>query len=101
MFNESTDIIHTISFDLWYTDRKAVRSGSECQVDIGDIGSAQNNNSPKNLKTAHQCLARIDVPNKNIIITIFDNLNVRKYFVEIDGYRSLMLLLQAMPKVNI
>ena len=61
-----------------------VIGGLEFQV---DIGSAQNINSPKYLIAAHQFLARINILNKANNIAIFDNLNVRKYFVEIDGYR--------------
>ena len=61
-----------------------VIDGLEFQV---DIGSAQNNNSPKNLLAAHQSLARIGVPNKQSNIAIFDNIEVIKYFREKDGYK--------------
>ena len=37
-------IAFTLSFDSWVTDRKIVNNGNEFQI---DIGSAQNNNSPK------------------------------------------------------
>ena len=52
-----------------------------------DIGSAQQVNSPKYLISAHQTPLRIDTPNKNIDIAFFDNLDLRKNFVEIDGQR--------------
>ena len=47
------------------------------------IGSAQNTNSPKYLVAAHQTLGRTNVPNETNNTAIFDNLVVRKYFVEI------------------
>ena len=84
MFNESIKNIYTFSVDSWYTDKKVVNDGLEFHV---DIGPAQNNSSLKYLIAAHQSLARINVPNKTNNIAIFDNLDVRKYFVAIDGYR--------------
>ena len=44
-------------------------------------------NSPKYLIRAHQRKDRIITPNKNNNIAIFDNLDIRKLFVEIDGIR--------------
>ena len=84
MFNESLKNSFTLSFDSWYTDRKVVNDGLEFQI---DIGSAQNVNSPKYLIAAHQIANRVGVPNKANNIAFFDNLDVRKYFVEIDGQR--------------
>ena len=52
-----------------------------------NIGSSQQVNSPKYLICAHQTQNRINVPNKNNNIAIFDNLDLRKYYVEIDGQR--------------
>ena len=52
-----------------------------------DVGSAQSVNSPRYLICAHQQSNRSDPPNKRNIISIFDNLGIRKYFVEIDGIR--------------
>ena len=75
---------YTFSVDSWYTDRKVVNDGLEFHVDMGPV---QNTSSLKYLIAAHQSLARINVPNKTNNIAIFDNLDVRKYFVEIDGYR--------------
>ena len=36
---------------------------------------------------AHQTAARMEVPNKEKNITLLDNLDVRKYFVQIDEVR--------------
>ena len=52
-----------------------------------DIGSAQSVNSPKYSICAHQEANRSDPPNKRNNISIFDNINVRENFVEIDGVR--------------
>ena len=51
-----------------------------------DIGSAQKINSPRYLLSAHSTQHRINAPNKTSI-AIFDNLDLRKYYVEIDGQR--------------
>ena len=83
MFNESIMNNYTITFDSWYTERKISNDGRELQV---DIGSAQHVNSPKYLISAFQTAART-TPNKNSNPAIFDNNNVTKYFVEIDGVR--------------
>ena len=83
MFNEAIMNNYTIAFDSWYTERKISNDGRELQV---DIGSAQNINSPKYLIAAFQTNART-APNKNANSAIFDNNNVIKYFVEIDGIR--------------
>ena len=52
-----------------------------------DIGTAQNIISPKILRVTHQTEARIRAPNKANKIANFDNLNVRKYHVDTDGFR--------------
>ena len=52
-----------------------------------DIGSAKHVNSPKHLIGAFQTADRIATPKKNNNIPIFDCVNVRKYFSEIDGNR--------------
>ena len=52
-----------------------------------DIGTAQNIISPKSLRVTHQTEARIGAPNKANNIANFDNLNVRKYHVDIDRIR--------------
>ena len=43
--------------------------------------------SPKYMSSAHQTKDGILTPNKNNNIAIFDNLGLRKYYVEIDGQR--------------
>ena len=58
--------------------------GNELQV---DLGSAQHVNSPKHLISAFQTADRIAASIKNKNRAIFDIVNVRKYFCEIDGYR--------------
>ena len=83
MFNEAIMNNYTITFDSWYTERKISNDGRELQV---DIGSAQHINSPKYLISAFQTMART-TPNKASNPAIFDNNNVTKYFVEIDGVR--------------
>ena len=52
-----------------------------------EIGSSQQVNSLKYLTSDHQTRARADTANKNNNIAVFDNLNLRKYYVEIDGVR--------------
>ena len=84
MFNDSIKNSFTLSFDSWTSIRKTVDTQLENQV---DIGSAQNNHSPKNLKRAHQTGARIGVPDKAKNIAIYDSLDGRKYHVDIDGGR--------------
>ena len=52
-----------------------------------DIGTSQHVNSPKYLIGAHQIRTTADTANKNNNIAIFDNLNLHKYYVEIDSVR--------------
>ena len=52
-----------------------------------DIGSTQLVNSPKYLFCAHQTKDRTNAPNEKINIAIFDNLDLRKYHVEIHSLR--------------
>ena len=84
MFNESIQNIYTIFNDCWFTERRISTDGDEVQV---DFGTAQHVNSPKYLIASFQTEARIGVPNKATNIAIFDNVNVRKYFCEINSYR--------------
>ena len=84
MFNESIQNNYTISYDGWYTEPKLANDEKEIQV---DIGSAQHVMSPNYLIASFQTANRIDVPNKNRNVAIFNNFNVRKYFCEKDGYR--------------
>ena len=94
MFNEATQNNYKLSYDDFYTDRPLI-SGRIVQV---DIGSAQQDNSPDYLLCAHQTRDRIDTPDKNINIALFDKLDLREYCVEIKGQRyprdSLLRLLR-------
>ena len=83
LFNESIKNNFTLTFDSWYTERKIFTDGGEFQV---DIASSQNTISPKYLIAAHQTEARIGTASKRNNIGIFDHVDVKKYFVEIDGY---------------
>ena len=83
MFNEATQNNYKISYDEWFTERRII-SDTITQI---DIGSSQNVQSPKYLIGAHQTRARADTVNKNNNIAIFDHLNLKKYYVEIDGIR--------------
>ena len=84
MFNESIMNNYTITFDLWYTERKISTDGRKLQV---DFGSAQHVNSPKYLIAAFQTHNRIGTPKRANNIAAFDNIHVIKNFVEIDGAR--------------
>ena len=83
LFNEATQNNYKIYYDEYFTERRVI---SDILVQH-DTGSAQKVNSPKYLIRAHQRKDRIITPNKNNNIAIFDNLDIRKYFVEIDGIR--------------
>ena len=83
MFNEVTQNNYKISYDDWFTERRII-SDTITQL---DIGSSQNVQSPKYLIGAHQTKDRIDgaISTKNV--AIFDNLDLRKYYIERDGQR--------------
>ena len=83
MFNEATQNFYEIFYDEYYTERRVILN----LLVEHDIGSAQQVNSPKSLIRAHQKKDRIDTPKKNNNIAIFDNLDLRKHYVEIDGQR--------------
>ena len=83
IFKEATQNNYKISFDEWYTER---RLKSDLLVQQ-KMGSAQQVNSLKSLISIDQTRLRINTLNKNINIAIFDNLDLRKYYVEIDGQR--------------
>ena len=74
----------TLSFDSWRTDRKTLATQLEYQV---DISSAKKLKSPNYLIVAQQSAARVGVPKKANKIAVFDNVNVRKDYVHIDGVR--------------
>ena len=83
MFNEATQNNYKISYDEWFTERRII-SDTITQL---DIGSSQNVQSPKYLIGAHQTKDRIDAPLSTKNVAIFDNLDLRKYYFEIDGQR--------------
>ena len=83
MFNEATQNNYKISYDEWFTERRII-SDTITQL---DIGSSQNVQSPKYLIGAHQTKDRIDAPISTKNVAIFDNLDLRKYYIEIDGQR--------------
>ena len=86
MFNEAIRENFTLSFDAWVTDRKPVNTGNEYQL---DIGSASNINIPLYLIVAHQKTQRDNParPFNQFNNAIFDHVDVKRYFVEIDGVR--------------
>ena len=83
MLNEATQNNYKISYDEWFTERRII-SDTITQL---DIGSSQNVQSPKYLIGAHQTKDRIDgaISTKNV--AIFANLDLRKYYIKIDGQR--------------
>ena len=83
-FNDSIKNSLTLSFHSWFTDRKLIETGLEYQL---VIAASQDVKPPKKLLAAHQTAARMEVPNKANNIARFDNLDVRKTFVKIDGVR--------------
>ena len=52
-----------------------------------DNGSPENVQTPKYLIGAHETRIRADTANKNNNNAIFENLNLKKFYVEIDGLR--------------
>ena len=83
MFNEATQNNYKITYDEWFTEGRII-SDTITQL---DIGSSQNVQSPKNLIGAHQTKDRIDgaISTKNV--SIFNFLDFRNYYIEIDGRR--------------
>ena len=89
IFNEAISQTFTLSYESWTTDRKPVDTAREFQV---DISSASNINSPLYLIAAHQKTQRPDPANPAVNLSnnrfnnaIFDHVDVRKYYSEIDG----------------
>ena len=83
MFNEATQNNYKISYDEWFTERRRI---SDIITHL-EIGSSQNVQSPKYLIGAQQTRDRIDMPISTKNVAIFDNLDLRKYYFEIDGQR--------------
>ena len=89
IFNETFSKTSTLSYESWTTDRKPVDTAREIQV---DISSASNINSPLYLIAAHQKTQRLDaagnvLPNNRFNNAIFDHVEVRKNYSELDGIR--------------
>ena len=89
IFNEAVSQTFTLSYESWTTDRKPLDAAREFQI---DISSASNINSPLYLIAAHQKTQRLDaagnvLPNNRFNFAIFDPVDVRKYYSEIDGVR--------------
>ena len=83
MFTEATQKNYMISYDDFYPERRVIKDS----LVQHEIGSSQQNNSPKYLICTHQTKERISSPNKNKNNAIFDHLNLLKYYVEIDSIR--------------
>ena len=85
-FNEAITQSFTKSFDSWVTDRKPVNTGNENQL---DFGSESNINIPLYLIAAHQKTQRDNPsrPPNQFNNAVFDKVDVKRYFVEIDGVR--------------
>ena len=81
MFNEVTQNNYKISYEEWFTERR-ILSDMITQL---DIGSSQNVHSLKYLIGAHQTTDRINAPISRKNVSIFDNLDLRKYYIELDG----------------
>ena len=83
MLNEAPQNKYKISYDEWSTERRII-SDTITQL---DIGSSQNVQSPKYLIGAPQTRNRIDGAKSTKNVAIFDNLDLRKYYIKIDGQR--------------
>ena len=83
MFNEATQNNYKIFFDEWYTERRVISD----EIVQQDRGSAQQVIGPKYLICSHETKDRTNAPDKKNNIAIFDNLDLRKYHVEMDSLR--------------
>ena len=83
LFNESTQIIYTISYDEDYTKIRLLSD----MIGQVDMGSAQQVKSPEYLIRANQIQHSINAPNKYNNFAIFGNLDLREYYVEKEGLR--------------
>ena len=88
-FNQAISETFTLSFESWTTDRKPIDTARKFQI---DISSASNINTPLYLIAAHQKTQRPDpanpadnLSNNRFNNTIFDHVEVKKYYSEIDG----------------
>ena len=78
MFNEATQNNYKISYDEWFTERRIIAD----TITQLDIGSSQKVQSPRYLIGAHQSKDRIDGAISTENAAIFDNLDLRKYYIE-------------------
>ena len=83
MFNETTQNNYKISYHERYTERRVISD----MINQLDIGSSQKVISPNKLIGAHQTRDRMDIPISTKNVALFDNLDIRKYYVEIDRQR--------------
>ena len=90
-FNEAISKTFALSYESWSTDRKPVDTAREFQI---DKSSASNIISPLYLIAAHQKTQLPDpanpaknLPNNRLNNSIFDDVEVRKYYSEVDGVR--------------
>ena len=83
IFNKAAQNNYKISFDEWHTERRIISD----LIIQHDIGSAQQVIQPKYLICAHQTNLKKTTLDKKINIAKFDNMDLRKYYVEIDGQR--------------
>ena len=83
-FNNFIKVSFTLSFDSCTTDRRVIDTQLEYQL---DFGSAHKIDSPKYLVATHQTSDRSASPHKANNTSLFANLTVRKYSVEIGGIR--------------
>ena len=83
MFNEAIQNIYKIIYDEWFTEKRII----SYQTTQLDIGSFQNVQSPKYLIVEHETRDRIDTPISTKNVSIFDILDLRKEYIEIDGQR--------------
>ena len=81
MSNEATQKNYKISYDDYYREGRII-SDMIFQV---DIRSAPQVSTSKYLICAHETQNRINVPHKNNNFAVLDNLDLRKYYAEMDG----------------
>ena len=72
LFKEATQNNYMISYDEFFTERRVISD----MITQLDIGSSQQNNSPKYKIGAHQTFARSKTAYKSNKIALFDNLNL-------------------------
>ena len=87
LYDAATQNYYEIPYDEYYTVRGVI---SDMIVEH-DIGSAQQVSCPKYLNSAHRTKDRTSAPDKKINNAIFDNLDLRKYHVEIYSLRYLIV----------